>query len=159
MDINDYLIDPSGIDWKEMLSDWFWLLPDHFTPWLVNRFGDIFLVYEDGSVHLFDTGSAQISKLADNRDHFCDLIDANANNWLMIPLVDVLVEKGMKLKNRECYSFITPPGLSGKYEPENVKVYDMSVHYSVHGQIFEKVKDLPDGTQFKFEIKEAEQFN
>lgn len=49
--------------------------------------------------------------------------------------------------------FITPPGLGGTYEPENVKVYDLSVHYAVTGQMFEAVKDLPDGTKFKFEIK------
>ena len=154
MNINDYLIDQSQIDWKEMLSDWFWLLPKEFTPWLVNRFGDIFIVYPDETVHLFDTGAGLITKVAESRDHFCELIDqdSNANDWLMIPLVDSLVEQGIKLNRDECYSFITPPGLSGKYEPENVKVYDLSVHYSVTGQIFEKIKDIPDGTKLKFEI-------
>ena len=155
MNVNDYLIDQSEIDWKEMLSDWLWLLPKQFTPWLVNRFGDIFLFYPEGTVHLFDTGVGRIIKVAENRDHFCELIDEenNANEWLMIPLIDSLAEAGKKLKKNQCYSFIIYPGLGGKYEPENIAICDLSVHYSVAGQIFDKIKDIPDGTKIRFEIK------
>jgi len=155
MNVNDYLIDHTGIDWKEMLSDWFWLLPNQFTPWLVNRFGDIFFVCSDDTVHLLDTGTGQATKVAENRNHFCELIDKenNANEWLLIPLIDSLVEAGKKLIKNQCYSFITFPGLGGQYVPENVEVCDLSVHYSVSGQIFEKIKDIPDETKVQFEIK------
>jgi hypothetical protein len=54
--IADYLIDQSGIDWPKALCSWSWLLPPEFTLWLVNRFGDLFLVLPDDTVHMLDVG-------------------------------------------------------------------------------------------------------
>ena len=56
MNVNDYLIDQTGLDWAELLSDWHWLLPEDFTLWLVNRFGDLFIGLGDGSVQMLDCG-------------------------------------------------------------------------------------------------------
>jgi hypothetical protein len=56
MNIKDYLIDQSGKDWQELLCGWAEILPPVFTIWLVNRFGDVILVTDDGSVHLLDIG-------------------------------------------------------------------------------------------------------
>jgi hypothetical protein len=87
MDVHDYLIDQNGKDWSELLSDWSSVLPSSFTIWLVNRFGDVFIVFEDGSIHMLDVGIGAIKRVADDRDHFTALLDIgdNANNWLMIP--------------------------------------------------------------------------
>jgi hypothetical protein len=50
VNINDYLIDLAGFDWQAMLAGWAEILPETFTMWLVNRFGDAFIIAEDGSV-------------------------------------------------------------------------------------------------------------
>ena len=86
MNINDYLIDQRGKDWPQLLSGWGRDIPESFTLWLVNRFGDAFLVVDDGSVHMLDAGGGQVSRIADSRDHFAELLDRddNANNWLML---------------------------------------------------------------------------
>jgi hypothetical protein len=52
--LTDYLIDQGGKDWAEMLRPWCPPLPTSFSVWMVNRFGDVFAVLEDGSVHLLD---------------------------------------------------------------------------------------------------------
>lgn len=39
------------------LRDWAWLLPSTLTVWLINRFGDLFVVLDDGTVHMLDVGS------------------------------------------------------------------------------------------------------
>lgn len=111
MDINDYLIGQSGKDWRELLSDWLGLLPESFTVWLVNRFGDVFTVFEDGSVHMLDVGVGAIKRLADNRDQFATLIDQgdNSGNWLMIDLVDRCVAAGLILSDMQCYGYKVPP--------------------------------------------------
>jgi hypothetical protein len=57
MNIRDYLIEQSAKDWGELLSGWLGVLPASFTGWLVNRFGDVFAVFEDGSVHMLDVGT------------------------------------------------------------------------------------------------------
>jgi hypothetical protein len=79
---------------------WAELLPQTFTMWLVNRFGDAFIIAEDGSVHHLDITGGTLHRLADTRDQFALLMDVpqNANNWLMIPLVDHCVRLGMSLQ-------------------------------------------------------------
>jgi hypothetical protein len=68
MDINDYLIDQTEKDWGALLRDWVPPLPSSFTLWLVNRFGDAFVVSDDdGSVHMLDVGGGTLARVADNR--------------------------------------------------------------------------------------------
>jgi hypothetical protein len=44
VNVNDYLIDQAGFDWQAMLAGWADILPETFTMWLVNRFGDAFII-------------------------------------------------------------------------------------------------------------------
>lgn len=113
MDVSDYLIDHSNVDWAGVLSPWHWLLPEELTVWLMNRFGDLFIVLDDGSVHMFDVGGGTFERIAESRDGFRAEIDQgdNANLWLMVPLVDKLVAAGKSLRPGYCYSYITPPVL------------------------------------------------
>ena len=154
MPVGDYLIDHEGFDWPAMLADWSWLLPeDEFTVWLMNRYGDLFLVFEDDSVHMLDVGNGTVAKLAGSRDEFCDMLDEgdNANVWLMIPLVDSLVEAGKVLEEGRCYSFITPPALGGEYTVENTATLSVAEHYGVYASIHQQIKDLPAGTKVRLQ--------
>jgi hypothetical protein len=147
--VNDYLIDQSGIDWPRVLSGWSWLLPSEFTLWLVNRFADLFLVLSDGSVHMLDVGVGTLTHIADSRDNFCSRIDEgeNANVWLMIPLVDELVARGITLQPGQCYGFKTPPVLGGNYTIENVAPLPIWDYLAGYGSIHEQLQDVPDGSQ------------
>jgi hypothetical protein len=151
MDINDYLIPQAGKDWSVLLCGWREALPESFTLWMVNRFGDLFTVHDDGSVHMLDVGAGRLARLADNRDHFCSLVDVgdNANNWLMIPLVNECVAGGMILRPNQCYGYKVPPILGGEYHVSNVEPTDLSVHYSLLGDIYRQTKDLSDGTRIR----------
>jgi hypothetical protein len=151
VDINDYLIAQAGKDWPDLLSGWLHALPGSFTSWMVNRFGDFFTVYDDGSVHLLDVGIGQLRRLADSRDHFCSLIDVgdNANNWLMIPLVDACVSSGLTLGPNQCYGYKVPPILGGEYKVNDVEPTDLAVHYALLADIYRQTKDVPDGTQIR----------
>jgi hypothetical protein len=154
MDVNDYLVDHRGFDWRTILSDWVWVLPESFTVWLMNRFGDLFIVLEDGSVHWFDVGGATLKRIADSRDDFCKKIDEdnNANDWLMIPLVDRLVAAGITVGAGQCYSYRKPPLVGGDYTVENTAVLDIKKHYGFYGSIYEQMKDVPDGDTVEFVI-------
>jgi len=151
MDVHDYLIDQNGKDWHGLLSGWSDVLPPSFTVWLVNRFGDVIAVFEDGSVHLLDVGIGAVERIADSREDFIVQIDAgdNANNWLMIPLVDECVASGLTFTDNQCHGFRIPPTLGGEYSVENVEPTDLSVHYSILADIFRQTKDLPDGTPIR----------
>jgi hypothetical protein len=149
VNINDYLMDQHGKDWSDLLSGWAGTVPESFTLWLVNRFGDAFLVLDDESVHMLDVGGGSFTRLADSRSHFAQLLDVddNANNWLMIPLVDECVHTLPALSASQCYSFKLPPMLGGEYRVENIELSDLAVHYSLLADIHAQTKDLPDGTK------------
>ena len=109
--ITDYLLDSEGIDWTRSLATWRWLLPAEFTVWLANRFAELFLVVPDGSLHMLEVGAGTLTKLAESRDDFCTKIDEgnNANEWLMIPMVDRMIAAGFTLESGQCYGFKIPP--------------------------------------------------
>jgi hypothetical protein len=156
IDIHDYLIDQSKKDWANLLLGYAEVLPSSFTVWMVNRLGDVIAVFEDGSVHLLDTGNCIISRVASSRDEFCTLIDLddNAEGWLMISIVDQCRESGMHLSENQCYGFKVPPILGGKYEIENMEPTDLSVHYSFLADIYRQTRDLPDGTKIRVVVTE-----
>jgi len=154
MDINDSLIDQSGKDWAAFLRGWGSVLPASFTLWIVNRFGDLFIVLDNGSVHMLDMGNSQLSRVADSRDQFAELLDVddNANNWLMIPLVGQLVAAGMTLGPDRCYSFTIPPVLGGTYAFDNVFTVSLAERYSLMADICRQIKDVPDGAPVKLVV-------
>jgi hypothetical protein len=81
-----------------------------------------------------------------------NVTSSNANDWLMIPLVDRCVTAGMVLGTNQCYGFKTAPTLGGEYEVANVELSDVPVYLAVMGQIHEQIKDVPDGTSIKFVV-------
>jgi hypothetical protein len=115
MKLEDYLIEQAGNEWAELLAPWVPPLPLSFTLWLVNRFGDVFAIFDDGSVHMLDVGTGIIIRLAADRDQFAVEVDCgeNANNWFMLPLVDQCVAAGLLLGPRQCYSYKMPPVFGG----------------------------------------------
>lgn len=155
MNIHDYLLKQGDQDWSSLLSDWADLLPESdFTVWLVNRFGDVVLVLNDGTVHLLDVGAGTIERLAANRDEFASLMDVsdNADLWLLISLTDSCVAKGLRLGSDKCYGWKIPPSLGGKYDVDNVEPTDIAVHYKLLADIWRQTKDLPDGTRVKMVV-------
>jgi hypothetical protein len=105
---------------------------------------------------MLDVGAGTLTRVADNRSHFSDLLDTdgNANNWLMIPLVNECRHAGLSLSPCQCYGFKIPPVLGGKYELANVEPTDLAVHYSFLADIYKQTKDLPDGTPIKAVVVE-----
>lgn len=149
VNLNDYLVDQSGNEWAELLSGWVPPLPECFTVLLVNRFGDVFASFDDGSIHMLDVGIGAVTQVAFDRDDFVRQIDLgdNANKWLMMPLVDQCVSAGMGLNANQCYGYKVPPILGGEYKVENFEPTNLSVHYSLMADICQQVRDLPDGTK------------
>lgn len=148
MSINDYLIEDPSLDWASLLTPWAGLLAREVTVWLVNRFGDLFLVYQDGSVHMLDVAVGEAKKLADSRDDFCTKLDENnnANQWLMIPFIDELVEAGVRLRPGTCYTYRKPPTIGGDYSVENTAVIPIAQHYGFYGDLYRQTKNMRDGT-------------
>ncbi|UOV04002.1 DUF1851 domain-containing protein [Pseudoxanthomonas mexicana] len=151
MNLSDYLIDQEGYDWAGILADWAWLLPSDLTVWMVNRFGDLTFVPDDGTVQFLDIGAGSVRQLAGSREDFFMQVDVgdNADNWLLIPLTDRCVAAGLALGPGQCYTFKIAPIFDGKHSIDNIEVGDLVVNYSLLAQIHQQINDLPDGAQIK----------
>jgi hypothetical protein len=149
MNVSDYLIDQEGHHWGELLTPWSHLTPTSYTIWFVNRFGDLIIISDDGSVHYLEVATEMIEKIADDLEHFYKLLEEpdNYNDWFMVPLVDELVAQGVELKEKECYFFEIAPTLGGNYQANNVKTSELEQAYSFYASIHEKTRDFPDGTK------------
>ncbi len=152
MDINDYLLNHEGWQWRELLQGWKWLLPPRFTVWLVNRFGDLFIQLDDGSIHRLDICAGTFLQVAASRDEFCGLCGnpEQANDFLMMPLVDKLVAAERLLGPGECYSYHLNPAFGGDFTTGNVVVRSVIEHFAIFGPQHLLTKDIPDGTQVLF---------
>jgi hypothetical protein len=149
MTIHDYIIDHEGFDWQKLLENWLWLLPERFVVWIMNRFGDLFIVLEDGTVQMLDVGAGTLTQIAESREDFAGKLDEaeTAAVWLMTELTDRLVASGLILADGECYGFRIPPALGGAYLAENVAVLPVDDYLGAYGSIHEQMKDVPDGGQ------------
>jgi Domain of unknown function (DUF1851) len=155
MSIHDYLIDHRNFDWAQLFLRWEWLLPADVTVWLMNRFGDLFLILPDGSVQMLDIGAGLLTKMAESKDEFARLIDedSNADDWLMIPLVDRLVVAGIHLQPGQCYSLLIPPVLGGDFAIENTVVLPIFEHFGVYGSFHKQLRGVPNGANVVIKVE------
>jgi hypothetical protein len=149
INIHDYLIDQTGLEWQSLLAEWHWLLPPEFHVWLLTRMGDLFIILPDGSIQMLDVGAGGLRRVAASRDEFCARIDEPdvAADWLMIPIVDQLIASGSILGPGQCYSFRLLPILGGAFSAENRLVFPIREHFGAWGSIQRQISDLPDGSQ------------
>lgn len=154
MNAHDYLIDHSSFDWNDLLTEWHWLLPKKFSIWLLTRAGDLFITLPDGSIHMLEVGGGELNKLADSRDEFCDLLDQdeNANDWLMIQVIDSLTRSGHMLDEGRCFSYTKLPILGGGYDMENRVSLPIREHFGVWGSVHRQLIGVPDGTQVTLQV-------
>ena len=149
MNLQDYLIDQTGLDWQSLLEEWRWLLPSKFRVLLLTRTGDVFVVLPDDSVHLLDVGAGTLSQVAESQDEFTARIEdpAVANDWLMISIVDDLVASGVMLAVGQCYSFRQLPIVGGTYTAENRMAFSIREHFGAWGSVQRQISELPDGAE------------
>lgn len=154
MNIKEYLIDHEGIDLTKALSAWSWLLPSKFTVWLINKFGEMCIVLEDGSVCFLSITDGTFDKIANDEEEFYSLIDddENTNRWFAVPLVDKLKSAGINLNDGQCYGFKKPLVFGGNYTIDNIAPFNISDCISAYGSIHRQIKDLPDGSQVAIKI-------
>ena len=150
MNLGDYLIDLKGKDWDALLRPW--AFPDPFSIWMVNRFGDLIVTYDDGSVHWFDVNRGRFERLADNMTAFEARFETEAGYWLLPDLVDKCVEAGVLLKPHQCYFFKTPTILGGKFDVANIAPVSLTEQYAFLADLHEQIKDIPDGAQVRLVV-------
>jgi len=132
-----------------LLGEWTWLIGAGKRPSLVTACGDIFI--EDslkGTVYFLDVSSPELSLVAETKQAF-ELLLAEPSfveTYLHPERVEMLRAKGLFLKGDQVYSFRTPLSLGGQIGAENIDVTDVTVHFSIAGQIESQIADIPVGS-------------
>jgi hypothetical protein len=154
MNHEKYIIDSDAYHWINILMTWSWLLPENYRVWLLNCFGDLFLILQDGSVHVLLTDAGELKRLASSKDEFTTLIERsqNAKEWLLIPLVDRLVAAGKLLRPGHCYSYQQLPILGGTYDIDNISERAIGEYLSWLGSVYQQFAKLPDGRRVRFKL-------
>jgi hypothetical protein len=159
MTFKEITLELESVDWQRVLTDWAWLLEDHLelNVWFLTRFADLFVYLDDDSVWRLDTGAGTFECIASNRRAFADLMDVSENVelWFMPRLIEELESQEKWLQPGQCYGFITPTGFrEGGYVPENVKMVDIGAYFKAMGNLWERLKDVPDGQRVKLQLNE-----
>ncbi|MHC4345289.1 MAG: T6SS immunity protein Tdi1 domain-containing protein [Planctomycetota bacterium] len=138
--------DPHG---EDLLSDWRWLIGATSQPILITSLGDAFLQESDGAVYWLKVGEGSYEKIASSGDEFQRQLKSGTSidDWFLPQLVGDILASGVRFGPNQCLSFKKPPFLSGEYERNNFEVTDLAVHFSILGQLYQQVKDLPEGTR------------
>lgn len=136
-------------DWSALLVDWKPLLPASFVPWLLTKFGELFLEQEDRKVGVLKVSSFQYQVVAKDTIDFREwLADPDKmSEWFLAPLVDGLESSGKILGPDQCYSFVRALGLGGALGIDNVAILSLPKHFCGWGKVFRQMAGVPPGTE------------
>jgi hypothetical protein len=152
--MNDLTINPQGIDFTRLLSDWKWAMPEPMRPVLLTAMGDAFAQGESGQVYFIDVVDGSIRTVAEDGPSFQSLLRNSkfVTDHMFPARIVEFRTAGMTLQPKQVYSHKQPLVLGGADEIENFETVDVVVHISIHGQVHRQVRDLPEGTPIS-EIK------
>lgn len=147
MTLKDLTVDFSHLKKSSLIEEWIWLIGVDKTPLIVSKIGDLFLRDGNDKFYWLNVGDGILDCIAHSANEFEALLNNNEklDEWFLPELINQLHKNGDELSNGEVYSFKKLPVLGGEFEINNFESTDISVHFSVSGQIHEQIKDLPDG--------------
>ena len=144
-----YILPAARSDWTELLADWQPLIPPQSSPWVLTKFGEVFFSQPDGKIGKLEVSGFQYHVVAKDKIDFQEwLVDPDKlSDWFLAPLVDQLESSGRMPGSDQCFSFIIPLGLQGRLAADNVMTIPIREHFGCWGELFQQIKDLPDGSQ------------
>ncbi|SRR6266487_2493946 len=140
-------IPPDGFDCQQLLAEWRWLVPETMKPLWLNTFGDWMLESPDGKIYFLDLLEGTFNCIAPSDQVVRERLEqeANRNRWLMADWFELCNERGLFLRTGQCYGWKIAPILGGKFEIQNIQVFDILVYESIMGQVQRQAKNFPEG--------------
>ena len=158
MTVDSYLLDITSIEVEKLFASWLWLLDDEaeIEPWLMNCFGDLFFLDEDGTVIWLNVTDGELTEVAGSPDEFTQMLenDEHFSEWFLPGLVDDLQEAGNTLQPGQCFAFRQLPVLGGDYELPNITSCSVQSYWDFCGVIHAQIDGLPDGEEVDIDVPE-----
>lgn len=141
---------PSSETVAALRASWSWMLPHDCRFLLFSIFGDAFFCVQTGEVFWLNTGTAEISLVAQSPADFRAALSGHCSEWFLPHLVEQLRSDGKVPIGDECYTYaVLPIFAEGKYEPWNFKVVPATEHFSLTGHVHREIAALPDGARVR----------
>ena len=141
--LDDLTVDFRHMERAAVLEDWRWLIGPTKQPILLAAIGDAFVQDEvDGSVWHLDVAVPDVFKIADDVEAFRAKLGEHEfvmRHFAVNAVVD-LRENGKRLQPGQIYSYTHPPFLGGEIAFAHIEPCDISVHFSILGQVAERVQ-------------------
>lgn len=154
LQLDDLTINIANVDIDDLCECWMWLIPDLKQVLMISKMGDMFVMQKDGCIYWLATDTGNLTKIANDYKEFEQLLleEDNLDNWFLPLLIEQLNSAGMLLGPNQVYGFKLMPVMGGDYAVDNMEPTDLSVHFTITGQICRQIKNLPDGTKVKIKI-------
>lgn len=136
--VRDLAISCSNLEWRPLLQEWRWLVPEDHNPLLIGAFGDWIIGAPDGSLWSLELLEGTYSRIADNADAFnqAKADPENLKLWFMAEWVEIAERRGLVPKADECLGWKVHPMLGAPISPDNIQVFSLRVYQSLMGQLF-----------------------
>jgi hypothetical protein len=146
---------PSDEAVQQLRESWSWLLREPFVPVLFSALGDMFFQPHTGGVWWLNTGTADVSRVAESVDEFRKLLGTDlVNDWFMPDLVERLQAAGKRPSTGQCFTYVTLPVFEqGTYEVSNLNPVDAREHFSLTGLILQEIQYLTDGAKVRISVE------
>ena len=138
---------PSEEALSSLRNSWRWFLPEPFEPVMASTLGDVFFQQGTAEVYWLNTGTAEITRVANSRAEFLEMLGSEkADEWFLPHLIEELMAAGKFLKLDHCYTYVALPIFQeGKYEVSNLNPVPAAEHFDLTGKIHRQIRELPDG--------------
>jgi len=140
-------IDLDSLDTEVLLKDWRWLVPRDFCPVQMTKFGDWFFRAPAGQVYMLDLIEGELSKVAETATEFNGLMDQDEKHleWYLDGFVFRCCEEGLHLSPQQCYGWKIHPMIGGKFDFENIQIFDLVVYQALMSQLLRQWKAIKPG--------------
>jgi hypothetical protein len=149
-DWTDLIMMAGEVDYGQILSKyWGWLLPPSMKPTICTVFGDWFLTDYDGTIHHLDLLEGCVSRAADSRSHFENLLTNpdRVDSWFLPGFVVALEGRRILRSSGQCFGYKIHPILGGPIESSNLVLMEFHFWQLICSQLHEQIKKLPAGTR------------
>lgn len=149
---------PPAASVLEMLrANWSWALSEASRVLAQNRFGNVVVELNDGSIWRVCPEELIASKVAGSEAELAELWANHEfqTDWSVEAWIEAAESTLGPLKEGQCYGFKIWPVLGGTYEVENMAIKSMLEWLAVSGDVGRQAKDLPAGTQVRLDVRDA----
>lgn len=149
----------SSAKWRDIIEEYFPAYTGKITPFGFDWMGRQFCLVDgrDEPIFMFDCSTHEDFYVQQDLEKFhnYDLTEDREDTLSESTFERILKLLGQKeVQYNDCLGYKIPLFLGGKDDISNYENIDMDVYWTITCQLFDQVKDLPDGTPInKIEIK------